>query len=329
MSNTALTIDKKEFYGPIKESWIKQSGLQEADFDREISFAIQHIHKNPYLRECDPNTVLRAVTNLAQVGLTLNPIQKYAYLIPRFNSQTRKLECVLDPDYRGLVKLLTDAGAIKSIEAHVVFAGDEFDFDYSSARKVTKHKPYFLVGKNKGEILCAYSIATLKDDSFHAEIIGYADIKDIRDRSESYKAFVSGKIKNCIWVSDEPEMCRKTVIRRHSKYLPKSAGSEKFDKAVELDNEAHGFAESVDFGLISLIESMIHNSSLDEYKKSSMQKRMLEIKTKSEAFEMIDVLKDSQPIPGIDRPAGPQYEITEAVKNAADKDDFYERKKKV
>jgi len=323
-----LTIVSKDFYKPIKQSWIEQSGLSEADFDKEISFAIQHIAKNPYLKECDPVTVLRAVTNLAQVGLTLNPISKYAYLIPRFNGKTKTLECVLDPDYRGLVKLLNDSGVVKSIDAHIVYQGDDFDFDYATVKKVTKHKPYFLVDKERGKTVCAYSVATLKDGSFHVEIMPYKDICDIRDRSESYKAFKDKKTKSCIWVSDEDEMCRKTVIKRHYKYLPKSDGMEKFERAVELDNDVNGFSEPVDFGITTLIEQMIWQSSLDEKKKEALTKRMLALETKAEAFQLIDELKDSQPIPGIDRPAGPQYEISAAVRNAADKDDFYEQRKR-
>jgi recombination protein RecT len=321
-----VTITSKEFYQPVKEQWIKQSGLSEGEFDKEISFAIQHIHKNPYLAKCDPTSVLRAVTNLAQVGLTLNPISKYAYLIPRYNSNTSQMECVLDPDYRGLVKLLTDSGVVKSIDAHIVFDGDEFEFDYASEKKVTKHVPYFLTGKQKGNIKCAYSIATIPD-GFHCEIMGYADITEIKERSESYKAFKAGKIKTTIWVTDEPEMCRKTVIKRHYKYLPKSAGMERFEQAVALDNQAHGFDEPVDFGIVSVIESMIYSSSVDEKKKEVLTKQMLGLETKSQAFKMIDELKDSQPIIGLDRPAGPQYEIAKAVKNAADRDDFYEKKK--
>lgn len=323
-----VDISKKDFYFPIKEAWIKQSGLSEGDFDREISFAIQHIHKNPYLTQCEPTSVLRAVTNLAQVGLTLNPISKYAYLVPRYNSKSKQLECVLDPDYRGLVKLLTDSKAVLSIECHVVFEGDEFDIDLSDERKVIKHKPAWTVGKKAGKILGAYSIAKLHDGSAHCEPMSYDDICDIKERSESYKAFVDKKVKTCIWLTDEPEMCRKTVIKRHYKYLPKSGNLEQFERAVEIDNENNGFREPIDFGLLTLIESMIHHAGLDDRKKEKFTKQMNSLEYKSEAFKMIDQLKDLQPVPGVDRTAITQYEISKAVKDRADRDDFQERNKK-
>lgn len=327
-----LEIVKKQFYEPIKNDWITQSGgLSEADFMREVSFAIQHIHKTPLLQKCDQNSFLKAVINLSQVGLTLNPISKYAYLIPRWNNNKKMYEAVLEPDYRGLQKLLTDSGAVKSISCNIVFEGDDIEIDMSMDKPVVKHVPHWLRSKPepKGTIKGAYSLAVLADGSYHFEGMSYADICDIKSRSESYKAYLDKKITTCIWVSDEPEMCRKTVIKRHYKYLPKSDGEkhERFQKAVDLDNQVNGFDEPVDFGLQTVIEQLIWNSSLDEKKKERLTQRMVNLTNKNDAFQMIEELKDSQPIIGIDRTAITQYEISQAVKDRADRDDFQERNK--
>jgi len=129
---TQLTITQKEFYNTIRPMWIEQSGLDESAFSREISFAVQHAIKNPYLQKCTSNSVLRAVMNVAQIGLTLNPVSKYAYLIPRFNGQSKELECVLEPSYIGLAKLLTDSGSVTSIECHLIYQGDLIKVDMAS-----------------------------------------------------------------------------------------------------------------------------------------------------------------------------------------------------
>lgn len=327
MENNGLEPIKKEFYEPIKMDWIAQSGLKESDFQKEVSFALQHIHKNPLLQRCDPKSFLKAVINLAQVGLTLNPISKYAYLIPRYNKDKKTFEAALEPDYRGLQKLLTDSGAVKNIACNVIYEGDEAVIDMSSEKKVVEHVPHWMKGKEKGKIKGVYSLAKLADDSYHFEGMSYADICDIRGRSESYRAYLDKKIQSCIWVSDEPEMCRKTVIKRHYKYLPKSSKSERLEKAIQLDNEVNGFDEPVDFGLQTVIEQMIWNSSLDEKLKERMTQRMLNLGSKTDAFRMIDELKDSQPILGLDRIPITQYEISEATKNRADRDDFQEDRK--
>lgn len=326
-------ITKKEFYQPLKSEWTLQAGLTEGDFQREVSFAIQHIQKSTLLPKCAPLSLMKAVINIAQVGLTLNPVSKYAYLVPRWNSKDNGYEACLEPSYQGLAKLLTDSGTISSIECQVIWEGDTIEADMSSDRKIIKHVPYFLSNKDKGKIRGVYSNARLKDGSFHCETMSYQDILDIRERSESYKSYVAGKAKSCIWISDEAEMCRKTIIKRHFKYLPKSSGDEskiqKLQTAIDLDNQLNGFDEPVDFSMLAMIESLIWQSSLGEIEKESMSRRMNALKTKSDAFRMIDELKDSQPIVGVDRVAMTQYEIVKATKERADRDDFQERNKTI
>ena len=69
-------------------------GLSKEQFNKEASFAIQHLAKNPYLQKASKTSILQSVLNIAQTGLTLNPVSKYAYLVPRYNSSTKELECV-------------------------------------------------------------------------------------------------------------------------------------------------------------------------------------------------------------------------------------------
>jgi len=322
-----LTVIEKKFYEPLKTDWIAQSNLSEADFLREVSFAIQHLHKSPYLQKAERNSVLKAVMNLAQVGLTLNPISKFAALVPRYNKDLKQVECVLEPMYQGLTKLLTDSGAVKSLESHVVYEGDDFLFDYASPDRVVKHVPFFLSGKVQGAIKAVYSKAILSDGSVHVEIMSYLDVCEIRDRSESYKAFKDGKIKTCIWISDEAEMCRKTVIKRHYKYLPKSGGLEKLEKAIELDNQVNGFDEAIDFGLLSWIETMIGQATLDAPQKEKYLKKLTTLNYKSEGFKMIDELKEYAPIMGLHSIPQSVEQQGEAIRYAVAKDDLHDLRK--
>jgi len=326
---TQLQITQKEFYNNIKPMWVEQSGLDDSAFAREISFAIQHATKNPYLKQCTQNSVLRAVMNVAQVGLTLNPVSKYAYLIPRYNSQSKELECVLDPSYIGLAKLLTDSGSVTSIECHLIYEGDDIQVDLASEQKILKHTPYFLNKKLKGGILGVYSVAILPDKSKHVEVMSFVELNEIRDRSESYKAFKDNKIKTCTWVTDEGEMCRKTVIKRHSKYLPKSERTAKLERAIELDNETNGFREPMDFGMLQFLETSIDRSTIDPDRKAKLKVQMSKWEYKSDAYELMKELGESMPIIGVHTTPHTVSEIGEAARNAADRDDYYvdQRKK--
>lgn len=86
--------------------------------------------------------------------------------------------------------------------------------------------------------------------------------------------------------------------------------------------------EEIGIGLQPHIEVMIWNSSLDEKVKEKLMKQMLSLRTNEEAVALIHLLQDSQPIPGLHRTPITQYEIVEATRNRADRDDFQEDRKK-
>lgn len=316
-----LTPINKEFYNPIQEGFIQQSGLTRGDFEREASFAVQHLSKNPYLQKANGNSILKAVMNVAQTGLTLNPVSKYAYLVPRYNGATKTLECVLDPSYTGLVKLLTDSGAVKSINCQLVYDGDDVDIDMASDRKITKHIPYLLTGKEKGLIKFVYSVATLHDGSFHAELMSWSEVEDIRDGSEAFKAFKEGKTKSCIWIKHEGEMSRKTCIKRHFKHLPKSGNLEPLEKAIDLSHVASGHAEPVSYTSIGMIESMLKTANLSEDEKSKIESEISLIEYEHQARKVLSYLNRNEQILGIERFPYSQKEIQELTKLKANQDE--------
>lgn len=289
--STELT---KATFEVIKTDFIKQSGLNAETFQKEVSFAVQHVRKNQALQGCSRESILMSVLNIAQVGLTLNPVSKYAYLVPRYNRKANQMECCLEPSYIGLVKLLTDASLVKSIQCNIIYEGDDVIVDLASAEKVIKHTPYLFTGKDKGRIIAAYSQATLSDGSKHVEIMSYKEIQDIREVSESYKAYKDGKVKSCVWVDHEGEMVRKTVIKRHFKYLPKSGGDEKLESAIELDNNINGFRERITHNDIDYTNELIRTSSFDEDKKCLYERELASMEYRDQVYPMMDMLRDNQ-----------------------------------
>lgn len=283
----------KTYLEEVKTSFLEQSGLKETDFKREVSFAVQLASANPYLQQCTPESALKAILNVAQVGLTLNPVRKEAYLVPRWNSKLQSNEVCLDPSYIGLIKLVTDSGIVKSINCQLIYSGDDVEIDLSQDNPITKHTPYILTGKTKGLIIGAYSVATLKDGSKHAELMGREEIESIRERSEGYKAYKAGKTKSNVWVSDEGEMFRKTVIKRHCKYLPKSG--DKLYKAIEVSNYASGFDETLTHSFWAYVESKLESSTLDPERKERMRVELECFQYKWEAEKMLEYLKEYQP----------------------------------
>jgi recombination protein RecT len=197
----------------------------------------------------------------------------------------------------GLMKLVTDAGVVKSINVQLIYSGDQVEIDLSNEQKpIQKHVPYFLCGNEKGDIIGVYSVATLNDGSKHTEIMGREDVLAIRGRSESYKAYIdpNKKVNQAVWVTDEGEMFRKTVIKRHCKYLPKS-GSDKVQKAIDISNYSMGFDEPLNHSYWAYVDKMIHDSNLPDNEKTRLGDELSGYKSKWQADKMRDYLLDYQP----------------------------------
>ena len=223
----------EKLVGRAKKSFESvKSGL---DFSREANFAVQVLESNSFLQKLEPQSIVNSIKNISLVGLTLNPAMKYAYLVPRNG------KCTLDISYVGMIKLLTDAGTVKNITADVVYQSevDNGRFDYrKGSDPYLKHKPdVFTSEKSKGALVGAYAIAYFRDGGCQFEIMGKEEIDKIKNFSESYKNEKTRKYSP--WENWEPEMWKKTVLRRLYKMLPKTKMSDKLIAALgnEHDNE--------------------------------------------------------------------------------------------
>jgi len=206
------------------------TNTNEKTFNKEASFALQLIGSSKGLQQCSKDSLLRAVLNISQTGLTLNPALKLAYLVPRWSPNGS--QACLEPSYQGLIKLITDTGSVENVTARVVYDCDEFDITYGLADNIT-HKPNPFEKDKK--VIGVYAVATFPTGNKQVEFMSIHDVNEIMHMSESYKAYEAKKIKSCVWVDHFDEMARKTVIRRLVKYLPKSERWEKVAQAIELD----------------------------------------------------------------------------------------------
>ncbi|NJL06843.1 MAG: hypothetical protein HC900_00205 [Methylacidiphilales bacterium] len=153
------------------------------------------------------------------------------------------------PMMRGLLKLAWQSGAIKAIVVELVRDKDIFSHEPTNPARPISH--IIDHRAERGEVFAVYAIAELKDGGIVHEVMSVHDVNRIRDRSDGYKAFKAGKIKENPWNSDWPEMGRKTVFRRISKYLPSSPdreGKDPLRAASERIDEDYSFAPDAETG---------------------------------------------------------------------------------
>jgi len=180
--------------------------------------------KTPALFSCTQESLIKSLMDASSLGLDCSGTLGSAYLVPFQNRKKNVTECQLIPGYRGLIDLARRSNEISSIEAHPVYAQDQFEVSFGT-NPVLVHKPY-LKPDRKPQYICFYAVATLKDGSKQIEVMTLADVEKIRGMS---KMGTSGP-----WKDHFGEMGRKTVVRRIVKYLPMSA---ELEKALQLDNE--------------------------------------------------------------------------------------------
>lgn len=204
-------------------------------FEREAGFAIQQLQKSEFTMKIaaqNRQSVINAVTNVAAIGVSLNPARKQAYLVPRkVNGQ---MEICLDLSYIGLLDLAVASGSILWGQAELVRENDAFERNDMDKLPSHKFQPF---SKNRGPIVGVYVVAKLHNGDYLTTTMDIDEVHDIRDRSEAWKAYMDKKISTCPWVTDEGEMIKKTVIKRAYKLWPKT---ERMDNAMDRLNNDNG-----------------------------------------------------------------------------------------
>ena len=188
------------------------------NFEREAGFAIQVLTSNDYVAKLaagDRQSVVNAVTNIAAIGISLNPAKKQAYLVPR------KGKICLDISYMGLIDLAIQSGSIMWAQADLVYANDAFTLNGFDRPPTHSFNPF---SKERGDMVGAYVVVKMHSGDYLTECMSREDIDAIKNRSESVKAG-----KQSPWDTDYGEMAKKTVVKRAYKYWPKS---DRLDQAI-------------------------------------------------------------------------------------------------
>lgn len=117
-----------------------------------------------------------------------------------------------------------------SLEAHCVYAADEFEWELGYEPRVT-HKPPPL-DVDRGELIGAYAVATrLADGRKFLDVMSRGEIEAVREKSPS------ARFEWSPWNSSTSEMYRKTPAKRLFKQLPLGDLDEHEHRVIASDAE--------------------------------------------------------------------------------------------
>lgn len=185
-------------------------------FERAVANVLMN---TPEMLVADPRLIFREISKVVGLGLMLDPQLGEAYLILGWNAKTRQKEPQVRIGYKGLIKLAKQSGEILNIYAREVHEKDEIECLQGDENRLI-HKPRLFT--DRGPVVGYYAVAKLRNGEIDFEPMSVAQIHEIRDRSDGWKAFRDGKIKSTPWSTDEGEMSKKTVLRRLQKRLTQS-----------------------------------------------------------------------------------------------------------
>jgi recombination protein RecT len=236
------------------ESISRKSNAQ-LSFEREARFALELVQNNERLQQCDPQTIYSSILNVAALGLSLNPVQGEAALIPRWNTKKRMLDCTLSPMYRGLVRLATESGRVSHIKAELVFQDDEIKMKLGSNPEI-HHDPLGsimageaarvidFVDKDRNKLRAVYVVAHLKNGEKIIGVMSYDEVLKVAMCSEAFNPKPDRKTNkrrppSGPWVEHPGEMAKKSLINREQKTWPRTSSEpDRLDAAVEIMKDA-------------------------------------------------------------------------------------------
>ena len=184
--------------------------------ERICRVALTNYKLNPKLAECTSTSLIAALFQSAQLGLEPG-VSGQAYLIPYFNSKTRKMEVQFQIGYKGLVELFYRGSNASTISVEKVCKNDTFDYELGSEGFI-KHKPPLT---NRGEVIAYYAIATFKNGD---KIFKIMSKEECLEHGKTHSKMFDKKTQSFtgVWATETDAMCMKTVLIQLMKVVPKS-----------------------------------------------------------------------------------------------------------
>lgn len=200
------TNDLNQVFGAMKAQ-IAQALPKHLTAERIIQMSATLVARNPKIAECSASSIIGAVMEASILGF--KPVQALGqcYFIPYGGAIQFQV------GYKGWIDLARRSGQIKTIYAHVVREGDQFEYELGLEPKL-KHTPKSDIG---AKITHTYAVCHYINGGHSFAVLTRDEVERRRMRNPSQKGNPSGA-----WASDYEEMAKAKAIKALAKYMPLS-----------------------------------------------------------------------------------------------------------
>lgn len=195
------------------EGFLKKAVPHGFNSEYLLRSGIATVKQTPDLLECSDGSICACILKAAQLGLQFGGALGQCYMVPF------KGEATLMIGYKGLIALAGRNPRIAIPIAHVVYKGDDFDYEYGT-RPYVKHKPH----KKTDEPLFVYaSVTYTHTDLPSINVMSWQEIIEFRGkyvRATQRSPWFDGVKDPWQPTHGMKEMARKTPLRNVFKYVP-------------------------------------------------------------------------------------------------------------
>jgi phage RecT family recombinase len=160
-------------------------------------------------------SILSCMFNAPKLGLNPDKVFGHIWFVPYKGVLTYQV------GYRGMIQLSLNTGKVRNVRAGLVREKDKWEYFEDEQGQHYRIEPQFME-KDRGREIFGYSIFTDTQGNPNIHVMESAHIDDVK---KIVKARMGENFAYCPWGNPvfEPEMRKKTVIRRHWKTEPMSA----------------------------------------------------------------------------------------------------------
>ena len=207
---------------------LEGTGLSPARLKQTIISALM---ANPYLAKSEPTSIMQAAMSAAVLGLECDGATGQGYIVP-YGDKAQFIT-----GYKGYITLAKNNGYIVSGCA----VREKDDFSYQQGLKPDLHHvPAQGSASDRGDIIYTYATALHSSLPPIFTVVHIEQVNEIRDGSQGYKAYMSGKIKSTPWATNYEKMAIKTAIRSLAAQLPLNVQkAHALESAHEAGQRAH------------------------------------------------------------------------------------------
>lgn len=228
--NNLITVDAAREIDALRADIEPLLAGNGQSYDRLRGTFLIAVQQEPKILECTPESLRREISKCAADGVV--PDSKEAVLLPYWDNKEKAYIAQYQPMVYGIIKRMKELGDVFSIVCNLVYANDEFVLDEANPDSLSHKSDRFAT--DRGPIVGGYVI--FRDDKkrlMHLETMTAEDFENVQKASKAPNSPA--------WRNWKPEMCRKALLRRGSKYI--SINNDKIRALLERQDEMFDFSQ--------------------------------------------------------------------------------------